>query len=87
MIRKTLLEIEKYAILDNLKNLIIDGKTIAVTYFRAGYSPNDYKSEKEWDARLKIERSLTIKAPNIAYHIAGSKKIQQVLAQDGVVEK
>ena len=34
-----------------------------------------------------IERSKSIKCPNIAYHLAGAKKIQQVLAQKGVLEQ
>ena len=33
-----------------------------------------------------IERSKAIKCPNIAYHLAGTKKIQQTLAQPGVLE-
>ena len=56
-------------------------------YFRAGYTPNDYPSSKEWDARLMIERSLAIKCPNIGYHLAGTKKMQQVFAEPGVLER
>ena len=33
-----------------------------------------------------IERSKAIKCPNIAYHLAGTKKVQQVLAEPGVLE-
>jgi hypothetical protein len=29
---------------------------VAVVYFRAGYSPDDYPSEREWDARRLVER-------------------------------
>jgi glutathione synthetase len=58
-----------------------------VVYFRAGYTPNDYPSDAEWDARAIIERSIAIKCPSLAYHLIGAKKMQQVLADDGVVER
>ncbi len=48
-------------------------------YFRHGYSPDHYPTEKEWEAREIIERSLAIKCPSIDYQIVGMKKIQQVL--------
>lgn len=60
-----------------------------MVYFRCGYSPDQYPSADgcEWDARLMIERSRAIKCPNIGYHLAGTKKVQQVLAEPGVLEK
>jgi glutathione synthetase len=64
-----------------------DGYEVAVTYFRAGYGPEDYPTEKEWDARLLIEQSLSIKCPTVAYQLVGSKKVQQVLAVPGRLEK
>lgn len=42
----------------------------------SGYAPADYESEKDWETRLKIELSRAIKCPNIAYHLAGTKKVQ-----------
>ena len=53
---------------------------ISVVYFRAGYSPSDYHGPSEWASRLHIERSAAIKCPSILTHLAGSKKVQQVLA-------
>ena len=53
---------------------------VSVVYFRAGYSPADYLDKADWDARLHIERSMAIKCPSILTHLAGSKKVQQVLA-------
>lgn len=53
---------------------------VAVIYFRAGYSPDEYHGQKDWDARLQIERSAAIKCPSILTHLAGTKKVQQVLA-------
>ena len=56
-------------------------------YFRCGYSPDQYFGDKEWNARLMMERSLAIKSPSIHYHLAGTKKVQQQLAINGVLEK
>ena len=36
---------------------------------------------------MLIERSKAIKCPNIYYHLAGTKKVQQVLATPGAVER
>ncbi|KAI7904154.1 glutathione synthase [Cokeromyces recurvatus] len=69
------------------KALTIDGYEIAVSYFRAGYGPEDYPSETEWDARLVIERSLAIKCPTVAYQLVGSKKVQQVLSEPNRLER
>ncbi|EMS50876.1 Glutathione synthetase, chloroplastic [Triticum urartu] len=64
-----------------------NGRPVAVVYFRAGYSPADYPSEAEWRARLLIERSSSIKCPSIAHHLVGTKKIQQELAKEKVLER
>lgn len=40
-----------------------------------------------WDARLLMERSLAVKCPDISTHLVGVKKVQQVLAQPGVLER
>jgi glutathione synthetase len=53
---------------------------VTTIYFRAGYSPDDYPREEEWKARLHLERSRAIKCPSILTHLAGCKKVQQVLA-------
>ncbi len=53
---------------------------VTTLYFRAGYSPAEYTSPDSWNARLHLERSAAIKCPSILTHLAGSKKIQQILA-------
>lgn len=53
---------------------------VSTVYFRAGYSPDDYTKEEDWAARLHIEKSRAIKCPSILTHLAGCKKVQQVLA-------
>jgi len=60
---------------------------VSVAYFRAGYSSDDYPSELEWQARSMIERASATKCPNVAYQLAGTKKIQQVLCEVGMVER
>merc|ERR1712130_511311 len=69
------------------KTLWIDGNEVGVIYMRCGYHPDQYPTEKEWEARLMMERSLAIKSPSIHYHLAGTKKVQQELAKPGQVEK
>ena len=68
--------------------LYYKGFEVAVVYFRAGYTPNDYKNhtEEEWAARDVIECSNAIKCPSIGYHLAGTKKVQQALASPTVLE-
>ena len=53
---------------------------VTTIYFRAGYSPDDYPKEEDWTARLQLEKSRAIKCPSILTHLAGCKKVQQVLA-------
>eukprot|EP00889_Picochlorum_renovo_P002223 jgi/Picre1/29253/NNA_004645.t1 len=60
-------------------SLMIDGTTVSLAYFRAGYTPTDYPSRKEWDARTIIEMSNAAKCPTIAMQLAGSKKRKQGL--------
>ncbi|KAI9677435.1 MAG: hypothetical protein M1817_006389 [Caeruleum heppii] len=53
---------------------------VSLVYFRAGYAPHEYVSKESWTARGHLERSAAIKCPSILTHLAGSKKVQQVLA-------
>ncbi|XP_077283407.1 glutathione synthetase-like isoform X2 [Arctopsyche grandis] len=87
VVRKNLTEMSKQAVLNEDKQLIVDGQLVAVVYYRAGYEPGHYPTEKEWEARLSIERSTAIKCPSIQYHLAGTKKVQQTLARPGTLER
>lgn len=40
-----------------------------------------------WEARLMMERSRAVKCPDIATHLAGTKKVQEVLSRPGVLER
>ncbi|KAL9253423.1 Glutathione synthetase, chloroplastic-like protein [Drosera capensis] len=84
---RTLTEIDALAELLPDGTLTVNGETVAIVYFRAGYTPADYPSEAEWKARLLIEQSSAVKCPSVAYHLAGTKKIQQELAKPGVLER
>ncbi|MEQ2260710.1 hypothetical protein XENORESO_000458 [Xenotaenia resolanae] len=86
-IRKRFDDVYKTGSLDLEKRLIVDGKEVAVVYFRNGYMPQNYTNEQCWDVRLMMERSTAIKCPDISTHLAGTKKVQQVLARPGVLEK
>ena len=60
---------------------------VSTVYFRAGYGPDDYPTQLEWDARLHLERSAAIKCPTIAMQLAGVKKVQQELTMPGALER
>ncbi|PVV00654.1 hypothetical protein BB560_004960 [Smittium megazygosporum] len=74
-------------LIDGHQTLVVDGFNVAVAYFRSSYTPVDFPTEKEWEARLMIEKSFAIKCPTIAFQLVGTKKVQQVLSNPGVVEK
>ncbi|XP_061689331.1 glutathione synthetase isoform X2 [Syngnathoides biaculeatus] len=86
-IRKRFEDVSESGKLDQDKRLFVDCQEVAVVYFRNGYMPHNYKSEKDWDARLMMECSLAVKCPDIGTHLAGTKKVQQVLAKPGVLER
>ncbi|XP_033096253.1 glutathione synthetase-like [Anneissia japonica] len=85
--RVTLLEIGSNGKLKDDRRLIINGIEAAVVYYRNGYVPSHFTSDIEWDAVLIAERSRAFCCPNVSLHLAGTKKIQQILAKPGVVER
>lgn len=86
-IRRRFGEVSKTGTLDDNKRLFVDGHEVAVVYFRDGYDPQNYVSEQSWDTRLLMERSRAVKCPDISTHLVGTKKVQQVLARPGVLER
>jgi len=91
--RMTLPEIAESAKLQD-RRLIVpkntatqDTQEISVVYLRAGYGPGDYSDENMWRARKLLELSRAIKCPTIITQLAGCKKVQQVLAMPGVLER
>ena len=83
-IRKTLTEIYKNG---NLRegHLIVAGKRVALTYYRAGYTPNDFRTEEARKGRQLIEASSTIQVPDLPIQLAGMKKIQQLLTRPEIL--
>ena len=67
--------------------LLVDDQEIGLIYYRAGYSPQEYTSEDFWTSRQVLEGSRAIKCPDIAAHLAGLKKIQQVLTKPKLLQK
>ncbi|QIW98435.1 hypothetical protein AMS68_003953 [Peltaster fructicola] len=53
---------------------------VATVYFRAGYAPSEYETAESWTARHHLERSRAVKCPSVLLQLAGTKKVQQVLA-------
>jgi len=95
LIRRTLHDLATTSLPTNDRHelLLPDGDdgsstvTAAVVYYRAGYTPDDYPSDVEWEGRARVEHSLAIKCPDVFYHIAGAKKIQQALAQPNTLDQ
>ncbi|PYH99889.1 glutathione synthase [Aspergillus ellipticus CBS 707.79] len=55
---------------------------VTTVYLRCFYTPTDYRSERDWEARTHLERSAAIKCPTVLNQLAGSKIVQQVLAEE-----
>ena len=64
-----------------------NGVEVAIVYYRSAYLPHFFPTEKEWDIYLLLEQSRAIKCPSVAYHLAGMKKIQQVLYNPTILER
>ena len=64
-----------------------NGVEVAIVYYRSAYDPRFFPTEKEWSVYLLLEQSRAIKCPSVSYHLAGTKKIQQVLYSSTVLER
>ena len=79
IIRKSLNDPRQFCV-DPVNGILeVDGHEIGLIYYRAGYSPTEYISLEYWKSRDILESSRAIKCPDMASHLAGLKKIQQVL--------
>ncbi len=87
VLRRSLAQIHAQGRLDQRSGaLLLEDTEIALVYFRAGYTPDDYPGEAQWSARGLIERSTAVKCPSLALQLCGTKKMQQTLAIPGVLE-
>jgi glutathione synthase len=95
VIRLTLSQLSKHASLSSDNTLLITRSSsassepieIAVVYFRAGYTPTDYHTPEHYKTRFMLEKSRAINCPSIPLQLAGGKKVQQVLAEPGVLDR
>jgi glutathione synthetase len=87
VVRLSLAEIHSDCHVDESSGaLYYQDKEVGVVYYRAGYTPYDYPTDLEWQARYKLEVTRATKSPSLGYHLAGTKKVQQQLARPGVLE-
>lgn len=93
VIRQTFDELAESAALSPDRKLYITSPLhsspleISVVYFRAGYTPTDYPTPAHYATRALLNRSRAINCPTLALQLAGGKKVQQVLARPGVLER
>jgi glutathione synthase len=87
MVRRTLHELSQCSLSSRQELELGEKLTAGVVYYRAGYTPDDYPSETEWAGRSNVEHSTAIKCPDVFYHIAGAKKVQQALAMPGILDQ
>ena len=89
VIRRTLAALAQEAHLEGPERRLRLGSGVecSVVYFRCGYTPDDYPTDAQWDARRTLERSHAIKCPCIEHHLVGCKKVQQQLSQPGELER
>lgn len=91
VVRKSLRQLHSELVINDQTGAIsmLEGE-VAIVYFRAGYAPTDYPDGYdgiEWKARAMLEKSRATKSPNLGYHLAGTKKVQQELARPGILER
>lgn len=86
VLRTTLDELgEKGQIVDG--KVVFQGKSVAIAYFRAGYSPDHYLKSQAWAGRKLLEHSHTVSIPSVTIQLANTKKIQQVLSSRETLEQ
>ncbi|GKY99336.1 hypothetical protein MPSEU_000888600 [Mayamaea pseudoterrestris] len=87
VVRLGLAEIDRECRVDEANGaLYYQDKEVGLVYYRAGYTPYDYPTDVEWQARFMLEATRATKSPCLGYHLAGTKKVQQQLARPGVLE-
>lgn len=59
-----------------------DKEIITLVYYRSGYSPSQYLSDSDWQARRLLEMSAAIKAPSVDLQLLTFKKIQEALSKE-----
>ncbi|MGA1645409.1 MAG: glutathione synthase [bacterium] len=86
VVRATLAEVHQKGKLKN-GDLWVGPQRIGVVYFRAGYAPVDLPDEDSRSARRMLEASSAVLVPEASMQLAGTKKIQQVLADSSILSE
>jgi glutathione synthetase len=86
VVRATLAEVHQKGKLKN-GDLWVGPQRIGVVYFRAGYAPGDLPDEDSRSARRMLEASSAVLVPEASMQLAGTKKIQQVLADSSILSE
>jgi glutathione synthase len=68
-------------------HLTIQGRIVALAYYRAGYAPDDLRHPSARAGMERIAQSSAIAVPSPAVHLSGSKKVQQVLANPAALAR
>ncbi|KAJ2568089.1 Glutathione synthetase [Coemansia sp. RSA 1813] len=76
VVRLSFAEVHDKCAINSSGRLLIDGKEIAVAYYRSGYAPTDFPSEKEWDEEAARVRECFVGL----YPLDGSAEGQQAYA-------
>lgn len=77
--RCTLTEFYRFGSLSSDKVLYYNNREVSIVYYRAGYAPEHFKTNEEWESLLRIELSKAIKCPTIGTFLSGMKKFQEFL--------
>eukprot|EP00118_Oscarella_pearsei_P013812 m.114315 g.114315 ORF g.114315 m.114315 type:complete len:359 (+) comp37485_c0_seq3:286-1362(+) len=72
---------------DKNSTLFIGPHKVAVVYYRTGYSPSHYPTEKHWKARQLLDISNSFQCPSVGQQLAGTKVVQQRLTLPKVLER
>lgn len=73
-------------VLSVASSFAVDLVEISVVYYRAGYSPDDYTTDTDYQTRFTLESSRAIKCPSIPLQLSGTKKMQEYISQPGALE-
>lgn len=68
-------------------HLTAHGRTIALAYYRTGYAPEQVTDASTRAGMERIAQSSAVAVPSPAMHLAGAKKVQQVLANPTILRR
>ncbi|CAD5114549.1 DgyrCDS3667 [Dimorphilus gyrociliatus] len=86
IIRVCWLDLKTQARVANDGKYFFKDREVAVIYLRDGYMPDQY-NEENWNIRFDMERSQAVKCPSVHLQLAGTKRVQQKLAEPNVLQR